>query len=286
MEVEEVRIRDILLKGEVSRDDYAKLFPNQSKSSASANFRKTMNVLKDIGLAEKNGNGTWKVRADVIRSIEEFERIRKKIGYEGDLFEFLKELFRKTLEIWKNGGGFLSALAQEHGVDESALKRFIENFLDSFEWKTEEDLEGFVNEFRKGLWVRINPELYSEIKNENRKEIEKLKYSGVTEEIAVMIVINKLLFLSVPSLGLWEDIREDAGEQGTYVWLINRLAERRGMEGTELVPVSKKLWDRLQNEIAGLRDSQRSVLKTKLVKRLNDAVEKTIKDARSMKRKK
>ena len=281
-----MKLKEILLKGEICKDDYARLYPNQSRYSVGANFRKTMNVLKELGLAEKNGNGSWKVRTDVIRSIEEFERIRKKIGYEGDLFEFLKELFRKTLEIWKNGDSFLSALAQEHGVDEGFLKRFIEDFLDSFEWKTEEDLERFTEELRKGLWVKINPELYSEIKGENRKEIRKLKDSGMTEEMAVMAVINKLLLLSVPSLELWEDIREDAGEQGTYVWLVNRLAERKRIEGVELVPVSKRLWDRFQNEASDLRDNQREALKTRLMKRLNDAIEKTIRDAKNMKRKK
>lgn len=279
-----MNLKDVLLRGTVSPEDYAKLYPNQSKSSVSANFRKTMRVLGELGLAEKNGNGTWNVRADVIRSIEEFERIRKKIGYEGDLFEFLKELFRKTLEIWRNGDGFIDRLARDYGVEKKALKAFTEEFLDSFEWKKEEDLERFVEEFRSGLWVRMNSELYSEIKEENREEIDRLKDSGLTEEEAVMVVINRLLSLSVPSLELWEDIKEDAGEQGTYVWLLNRLAERKKASTVELVPVSRRLWDKLQREIAHLRENQKEALETKLIKRLNDAVEKTIKDAKRMKK--
>ena len=278
------KFKRLLLKGEVSKEDFRRLYPGQSDNSLVRTANYYMKPLEGLGLAVKE-NGKWRVRKDILKVVEEFERLRKKTGFEGDLFEFIAVVFRRTRDLLKRKS-FIEVLAQEHGVREEALMKFIEEFLDSVEWKTEKDLERFTEELRKGLWIKINPELYSEIKGENREEIRKLKDSGMTEEMAVMAVINKLLLLSVPSLELWEDIREDAGEQGTYAWLVNRLAERKRIEGVELVPVSKRLWDGFQKEASDLRDNQREALKTRLMKRLNDAIEKTIRDAKNMKRKK
>ncbi len=230
-------------------------------------------------------DGKKRVRKDILKSIEEFERLREKTGFEGNLFEFITAVFRQTRELVRKKG-FIEVLAEEHGINEEILMEFIEEFLDSVEWKTERDLRLFLRDFRKGLWIRISPRILSELRRENLKEFEEVKRSGFTEEEAQMILLNALLEKVPLSLKLWKEIEEDASGNGTRGWVEDRLAERKGTEGVELVPVNRTLYRKLQEEVKILLESQREALKVKLLKRLNDAVEKTYREAREMNRRK
>lgn len=172
-----MRLRDLLEKGEISQEDYMKLYPLQSKSSAGANFRKVM-----------------------LRSIY--------LGHE-----------------------------------------VLRNFREA-----------------------------------NYREVVRLREEGYGEEEALSLLLRKFL-LKVPlSLKLWEEIEDEAKELGAEGWIRDRLAERKASH-VQFVPVSRVLYEKMQEEVSKLLQSQREALKTKLVKRLNDAVEKTYREAKELSRK-
>ncbi len=276
--------KDLLFKEEVTIEDFKSLYPEQDGRSLRRTANYHMGVLEKVGLAKKVESGRWKVRADTIRAIEEFERLREKFGYEGDLFEFITEIFRKTKDLLKEKT-VIEVLAEDYGVSEEALMEFIEGFLDNVEWKNEEDLRVFLKDFTKGLWVRIEPKTYANFKNLNRQELMELRAKGLTEEEAVIVLLNSLLQKTPLSLKLWDRVEEDS-TNGIVGWVEDRLTERNGLKGVELVPVNKTLYDNMQEEICQLIDSQREAMKNKLAKRLNDAVEKTLREAKEINRKK
>ena len=274
----------LMKRGKVREEDFRELYPSQSKEALIRTARYYMRAMEGIGLARKNGDG-WDVRSDVIRTIEEFERLREKYGYGGDLFEFVTYLFRKTAELLKKKT-FLERLSEEYEVEEEVLRHFIEEFLDNLEWKDKRDLEVFLRDFKRGLWMKLGERTYEGLLRENLKRVERLQSEGFTREEALMVVLNTLLKLIPLSLELWEKVAEDSPDSSVETWVEDRLAERDGLKGVELVPVNKKLWDRFQKEVKELSDREREGTKAKLVKRLNQAVEKTLKELKEKKRRK
>ena len=276
------KFREILSKGEVEERDFRLMYPSQSEDALIRTARYYMRALEGLGLAVKE-NGKWKVRKDTLEAVAEFERLRRKFGYEGDLYQFITEVFKKTRDLLRKKT-FIENLAEDYGVSETALMDFIEGFLDNVEWKTEEDLKVFLRDFKKGLWVRLSPKIHGELKRENLKELKEVREKGFTEEEALIVLLNALLEKVPLSLKLWKEVEEDSSGNGVRGWIEDRLAERGGMEGVELVPVNRTIYRKLQDETENLTESQADAIRLKLVKRLNDAVEKTLKEAKEMAR--
>ena len=166
-------MKEILLKGKVTVDDFRKLYPSQKEKSLRRTANHYMKPLVDLGIAERDGDG-WKVRADVLRLVSKFEEIRKKLGFKGDLYDFVSEVFTKT-RIKLTEDDLLSRLAKEHGVSKKVLEKFVEGFLDSFVWKTEEDLMAF-----SMLWEEMMSEVDGDI-----SKLEKLLnlYRAIREAV-------------------------------------------------------------------------------------------------------
>ncbi len=274
-------LMEILSRGEVTVQDFRLMYPNQDKRSLSRTARYHMKVVEDLGLAEKN-NGKWKVKNDLLEVVKEFNRLKERIGFQGDLYEFISVIFNHTKEILKRKS-FIEVLAQEYGVREKTLREFIEGFLDNIEWKTEEDLRVFLEDFKKGLWVRLSSEIYSALKHENAKEIKEIQRKGFTKGEATIILLNAFLKKIPLSMEVWKRIERDS-VNGIEGWILDRLTERRKHAHVEFVPVDKVTYKKLQDEVAELSETDRKTVEMRLVKRLTSAVEKTLKEVREMKR--
>lgn len=272
----------LMKRGKVREEDFRELYPAQSKKSLVRTAHYYMKAMEGIGLAKRNADG-WEVRSDTIRTIEEFERIREKVGYGGDLFEFITYLFKKSLDLIEKRA-FFEILAEERGVEEEALRKFVEEFLNSFEWKDEKDLQTFLEEFKEGLWMKIGKEIRTEVLRQNAKRIEELQERGLSREQAIMTVLNRILKLIPLSLELWEKVEKDSPNSNVEIWIEDRLTERSELNGVEFVPVNKKLWDKLQEEVKELSEREKELAHLRLAERLNQAIEKTLKEIKEQKR--
>jgi len=138
-------------KKHITVEDFKECYPNQGVSTLRTTATRYMRPLRDVGIVERNGKG-WVVKHDLLKTIEEFERIRKKMGYEGDLFEFITHIFKKTREIMKVKTD-VEVLAEKHNVSPQVIMELLETVLDEFIWKTEEDLKKLAEDIRSGRIV-------------------------------------------------------------------------------------------------------------------------------------
>lgn len=283
----EINMKKLLSKDEVSLEDFKSLYPKQNRKSLFRTAHYYMRPLVILGLAERSRKGKWKLRRDTLRTIEKFEKLRKKYRINMDLYEFVSILFTRTAQLLEECNGkedTLDRIANEFEIRRDLLARFIKELLDNLKWKTPEDLMGFVRDIKTGRYLKIDGRALTRLKGENSGRIEKLKKEGRTEETATEEVINVLLKKLPLSLDLWEEVEKDSGDS-IESWIKDRLMERNPPDGVTLIPVPKHLWNKLQQEVKDLIESQRAAVKEKLALRIREALDKTIKEAKERKRK-
>ncbi|WP_457601595.1 hypothetical protein [Hydrogenivirga sp.] len=238
-----------------------------------------MRPLRDIGVVERNGDG-WRVKHDVLKTIEEFERIRKKIGFEGDLFEFVTEVFKKTRELLKTKT-VVEELAQEHGVSPGPIVELLEVLLDEIIWRTEDDLRKLAEDIRSGRIVFIADEVRKRLHSSNAEDIKHLSLCGdMTEDEALIFVLNNLLSFIPVSLSLWREVESVAGAGNIEVWIKDKIVEDKAGGSYELIPVNGSLFRKMESEVSELDEKEREKMKERFVKGVHSLMEKIAKEAR------
>lgn len=265
-----MKLREVLRKGEVRIEDFKVLYPNQSKTSLLRTANYYMRPLVALGIARREGE-VWKLREDVLRTVERFEELREKYGIGGDLYELVSILFTRTAQVLKEKGE-LELLGEELGVSSEVLREFLRELLSALEWRTPEDLLLFAKEVKLGRCVRVDGRVLTRLRveNEGRKE--------TTEEL-----LNSLLKKLPLSIELWERIEREGGGE-VRNWIEDCLFEKSFPDSVVSIPVSKKLWEKLQEEVGELLEDQRRALQEKLALRIQEALEKTIREAKEKKR--
>lgn len=238
-----------------------------------------MRSLVDLGIAQRSRGG-WSVRRDVLRAVEEFERLRERTGFEGDLFEFITAVFRNTQEVMKRKTA-VEAIAEEHGVSPSAVLELLETLLDEIVWKTEEDLKKLTEDIKEGRIVFIADRVKERFVAGNREEIGRLmKNEGMTEDEAFIFLLNSFLSFVPVSCSLWKDVENVAGAGELERWLQNKVIEDGHGKLYELVPVPKEIYDSAVKEVEKLPEEDRERFREKIIKYLVSAFDKVRKEAR------
>ncbi len=238
-----------------------------------------MRPLVDLGIAQRSGGG-WFVRRDVLRAVEEFERLRKRTGFEGDLFEFITAVFKNTQEVVKRKTA-VEVIAEEHGVSSSAVLELLETLLDEIVWKTEEDLKKLTEDIKEGRIVFIADRVKERFVAGNREEIDHLmKDKGMTEDEAFVFLLNNFLSFVPVSCSIWRDAEKVAGAGKLERWLRDKVAEDGHGKLYELVPVPKEIYDSAVKEVEKLPEEDRERFREKIIKYLTSALDKVRKEAR------
>lgn len=273
-------------KNYITIEDFRKIYPNQKEHNLRCTASKYLRALIELGIVQPD-NGGWKVRTDTLKAMEEFESLRERLGYEGDLYEFVVRIFKTTGKLLKEKTE-LEIIALEHGVSVSAILSFVETLLDEIVWKTEEDLKKLEDDIKEGRIVFVADKVKNRFLSANEKEIKQLcKREDFSEEEAFIFLLNNFLSFVPVSYSLWKKAQEIAGEdKDLEEWLGDKVVESGKGRFYELVPVNKKLYDKMKDEIDKLPEAEQERFKEKFVRNLNTLLEKIRREARDVRMRK
>lgn len=209
---------------------------------------------------------------ETLEFAKKFESVWKKLRERG-LFEGTpEELFLEVLET-----------ARKKLRHEELLEAFVEVF-------GEDNLEALTEEIRNLRFLFVKEGILEEFEKKNKKKIlEFAKALKISKTEALFGLFNAMLEKIPKDLSLWmefERLRKErsmtAEEYFNNILIVEKEKEEKD---TELIPVSGKFIKELSKEARKLPVAQRQAIMDKLTKRVDKAIESTLKEVKQKVRK-